>query len=291
MKNFLPFGRHSKVTLQRLFDPYRPVRKATRLSDLTTGGYIRAHLQDAFVFIDPRDLPASVGNIPYPFRIRFGIAGRPYFTEHFYDAKVFEDGCYPTSPVWKWRYPYRIHVGERIMARLYTAYNVTEPPGERWPVGGVMLSGVRVKDGVPAMLYGVREAARDDIAIPGVAPPSTYEQGMRDIQLRCHEDSDIDLYSVTTNLFESSPDAFWPRKVHLRDGYDRDFWPDDETSAYIQTATTPITLGDDFVLGPDETLTFEIQPTHLAENDGKGNAVEIDAHVLIRGQMEVDDGR
>lgn len=289
MRNYLPFGRRSIATLRRDDNSsrYKPIRSATKLSDLTTGGFIRAYLQDAIVFYDITSLPDDLSSFPQPIRMRFGISGKPYYTESFYDVKVYENGICPTQPVWKWSHPYRIYPGQNLTGRMHTE-DIIDNNGERWPVAGLMFSGIRVEDGRPAMLYGVDTAAIE--TDPNIA--NATDQLLADTQFDCPFDSAIDLYSVTVHAFEAGVSQYWPRPIQIWDHNDRAFWQDFDVGGYLQPPSTTIPLGDDFILEAGETISFELQPTGLDHLDAGGKEIpDLDVHILIRGQMEVEDGR
>lgn len=277
MKNFLPFVRHAKIELpvRTAGSLYRPIRTYTRLSDLGTGGFIRAHLQDAILAGDPlTEYVLESGRV----KMRFGIHGRPYYTEGFYEARVYEDGSWPTYAVWNWQKPYRIYPGDFLRARIGTGGG-RGVRGEVWPVGGVILNGVRVKDGRPGLIYAIDEVDT------GTGRQIT-DQILDDVQLDCPVDSPIDLYSIALNLIEA--DAFglaYPRMFELFDHNNRAICMKQDVRGWIQLRGTPILLGDDFILTPGETITFEFQPL---EHDPQ---VPVVLDLFVRGVLEVEDGK
>lgn len=289
MRNFLPFGRSANLVIPagELTAEYsRPRRIATKISDLGTGGYVRAHLQDVMISI----ASAASDEFITPLQMRMGIYGQSYLTEDFYDYKVYEDGVFPSHPVWNWGKPYRLHPGEYLRVQM----GPTGPEGlgddppahhEWWPMAGVQFNGVKVETGEPSMLYDIKELAKVELAELATTF-SPLELG--DVQLDCPKDSAIDLYSMTLNMMElNAADAMVPRLVFVKDHNDRSFWMRREARGWIQLTSTPILLGEEWTLTPNETITFEFQPYA----QGTGNQSPLEINVLLRGAMEVEDGR
>lgn len=278
MRNFLPFVRHAKVTFPAYVagSLYKPIRLATNVGDLGTGGFIRAYLQDAIICTDPATdySGISVDRL----KMRFGIHGAAYFTEGFYEVRAYEDGTWPTYAVWNWKKPYRIYPKEFLRARIGTTGG-RGTRGEIWPLGAAILHGVRVEDQRPAMLYSVSVQERETGRV-------IIDQILDDLQLDCPIDSAVDLYSISLNMLEA--DSFgiaYPRRFDLYDHNDRAICTKQDIRGWIQLRSTPINLGDDFVLQPGETITFEFQPREFEAAD------PVVVEVILRGVLEVEDGR
>ena len=88
--NFLPFARRQNITIPAASGGTLG-RVATRFTDLSTGGCVRAHIQDAIIFqgtdwvVGNQYSGSYIGATNSFVRMRYGVYGKQYFTENFYD--------------------------------------------------------------------------------------------------------------------------------------------------------------------------------------------------------------
>jgi len=263
-KNYLPFMRQAKVTF-RVADILASgqCRAYTKIADLTTGGSLRAHINDMII------TPVTTSQVTLDLKMRIGIQGRSYMTENFYDCKVYEDGNYPTWATWKFRKPYRVYPGERFTIEMGGPGG-----GSAWGVAGIMFNGVKTLTGEPQMIWGITSET-------GLDGKADYHLGINDVLLRCPNDSPVDLYSATLN--ENDP-TVTGRVLHIVDGQDRPFCPHRQAEGLIDIKSTPIDLGENWVLDPGETLTVDFET-------GTAPATTHEYYVTIRGCLEVNDDR
>jgi len=282
-RNFLPFARQQKITLPAATDAAGPSVVSTRLSDLTTAGCIKAHVNDAMICLTDNAGFFEGGDDGPRIRMRYGVDGRGYETEEPYDWRCFEDGHVPIGVgCWRWSgvnrdKPYRIFPGEYLRTLIeYT--RGAQSAVTRYPAvlfNGAVATGNRA--GEPQFLY---EAKRE--VIPAGAGVERVE--IFDSFLKCPQDGAVDLHSVTFPYWE----FLSTRKYYIEDAQDRPFWPVREWERIVDPIATTILLndrpggGDEYSLDPDQTLTFNFE---------NWDGTDYEARVTIRGVLEVFDER
>jgi len=264
--NFLPFARREVLTVPGTAAGLTN-RASTSLTDFSTAGCIRAHLDDVIIFEGTDEEEGGQytddgGTI----RFRMGVFGGPYLTEDLYDYRCYQDGVVPLCSVWYWKRPYRIYPGERI-----TVYQGPPVRGAR-DVYSAVFSGVKISEDEPIMLYAVREFEE------GAAPATPIV--MDDRQLVCPGDSPVDLYSVASHQWDYRQTG--SRILQIIDAQDRPFWQGENWANIIDPPVAPCRLQPSWVLRPDQTLNLEFE--NLEETDKPMT-------VILRGCLEVEDPR
>ena len=268
MKNYIPFIRQATVTIGTAdIGDSGLARVQTKINDLATGGSERAHINDVIIH------PADVNQDTLLLKMRPGIYGKQYLTEDFYDVKVFEDGNYATAAVWKFLKPYRVYPGERFTVYLGGESDTTG--NKAWIVAGVMFNGVKVNTGEPVMLWDVFAEDAANIV------KGYYRRGLNALTLQCTEDSPVDLYSLSLNENEITDQG---RRLSVDTGIGRPFCPKDDALGWVDIKSTPIVIGENWVLGIGETLVFDFETAAAFQEDHI-------YYVTVRGCMEVTDER
>lgn len=286
--NYLPFVRREPVVI--------PFRQAGRvqtggfvvsdLARMATGGTRRAIVQDVSI-IQETDVAYSAA--PGLIRIRIGVDGRTYMTESLYDYRVYCDQQVPFWSTWDWscgkRTPYRLYPGQKMMVLMARSHNHPHRcNGNSIPLAA-MFNGMKVahgspvgtKEGEPILLYGMKLPTCQEAAV------ANELMLIESVRFQCPKEHPVDLYSVTLSEYYGSI-VDWP--VYILDGNERPFWDNRMYSGIIDIVSSPISLGyGGVMLDPDETIRVDL------ENGDPTSTEDIDATVMYRGVLEVDDGR
>jgi len=263
--NFLPFARRQDITVPGATTS--PGRVSTRLTDLSAGGGLQAHINDVIIF---QGTDTSAGNQftgdGGDIRMRMAISGKNYLTENLYDYRVFQNGIRPQCTVWKWKRPYRLYPGEQLYVLEGDA-----PVSENEDYS-ILFSGVRVVDREPIMLHATEmlsEAPGNPVILSGPT-------------LHCPHDTPIDLYSVSSHVWrvESGAGGFFSRSIQVFGPDDRPWWQGRTWQHVLDPPVAPIILDVD--LDPTQTITFEFE-NHQTASDT--------LVVIVRGTIEVNDPR
>ena len=281
-RNYLPFARQQKVIVPAATG-FGPGRISTGMTELATAGCVKAHLNDAMVWLTENNGFLSGGVFGPDIRMRFGVDGRNYETEEPYDWRVFEDGHIPLGVAcWRWSgvnrdKPYRVFPGEGLQVQIEYARNA-QSAITRYPAvmfNGVIAEGPRAEE--PCLLY---ESDRQVVA----AGAGTDRVSLSEGNLNCPKDNAVDLHSVTFPYWE----FLTTQKYYIEDINGRPFWPVREWERIVDPTATTILLndrpggGDEYSLDPDQTLTFELE---------NWTDTDYEARVTIRGVLEVIDER
>lgn len=277
--NFLPFARRAIIQVPVAVNG-RPGEMFTRVSDLGTGGAIRAHLQDVIVeqpigVLLPQYDPLTQGG---DLRMRIGIHGKGigFLTEELYDYRCYCDGQTPIASVWNWKKPYRIGPGKKLHVMISaplvagaTTFNGTAS----------VLFNCKTADGKPYLLYQAFDFVynvANFIASQGIS--------LGDCVLNCPSDTELDIFGVSLSGWNNvvSP------AVYIMDGDERPFWTGKTWSRIIDPLATPILLGPEWTMTPGEVLTLDFENWNTAAEVG---ANFLPVTVTLRGVLEVDDGR
>lgn len=272
--NFLPFARRHDISIPAMSSGLLG-RARTNFTNLSTGGCVKAHIQDAIIFqgtdwVEGDEYEQFDGGL---IRMRYGIYGRQYLTENLYDYRIYQDKHRPHVSVWNWKLPYRLFPGRSMKVRVWPRYyNPTtaqwsNPTYLNYDVRSIMFSGKRVKDDQPILLYGSKMTEG--------APSDTNGWMLSGVRLTCPHDSPVDLYSVTNPEWGA-----WPldsHAIHILDGNDRPFWDNEHWAHIIDPPISPMNLN--LELTPDETITFEFENVY--------SPTAIPMVVIIRGCLEV----
>ena len=286
MKNYLPFIRRESLTLEPnigskvLIGPLA----ATSLTRLATGGGYRAVIQDLVIFEGDEDTNPSIPNTGHGgmIKVRIGIDGRGFFTEHLYDYRVYQDKTRSLWSVWDWsmggRYPYRLYPGQHMLVELGA------PADSDMDTRAVMFNGLQYDSqdkAEPIMLYGMEYSASSG------SETDLWSVSTR--RLQCPSTGPVDLYSITTSSFEfkgSGTNLPGTQPVVVRDGFERLFWERRPTWGFmIDPPSSPISLGaEGWVLDPDESVVVQAR-------NGNPSASTQTLTICVRGVLEVEDGR
>ena len=262
-KNYLPFARRQVVTLDNSAN-----RFSTRITDLSIGGGVRAHLGDLCVAAT-----YASGTTP---NMRIGILGKGYLTEGFYTAQLHNTGTTNEYGVWEFTKPYRLYPGERLKAKFEWRSNDPFNSSAKQPIyrPAVTFFGKRVKDGHPINLY--------DSYVDAV-PTVGQSYLLFGDNLQCPADTPVDLYKMI------GPTCAYPHMPWQYDAANPSFqiwgpddraWWDDPT--WTQITVPPVTLINlnkpEWVLDPKDTVTIEFDwPSTLTRY----------VVVTLRGSMEI----
>ena len=176
------------------------------------------------------------------------------------------------------RYPYRLYPGQQMLV-LLAASPATSLQVDNVSVRAVFFSGRHVRRNEPYHLYHYKDVRRYD------AGSGDDLISMASPRMRCPIDSPIDLYSVTLpDWMRASNDT---QIIYIEDGNNRAFWPDRHWGHILDPPCSPISFGmkNGWAIDPDETLVIELQ------NGNNAVSADQDVTVIIRGVLEVEDGR
>lgn len=286
--NYLPFVRREQVVV--------PARQAARVlsggfavSDLArfaTGGTKRAIVQDISIIQDT-DVGYSVD--PGLLRARIGVDGRTYMTEDLYDYRVYCDQQLPLWSTWDWscgkHTPYRLYPGQKMTVLMSRSVNHPHRCTNNSVPLAAMFNGMKVahgspvgtKDGEPILLYGMKVPTCQEASVAGEL------MLIESARFQCPKENPVDLYSITLSEWAGTT-VNWP--VYILDGNERPFWDNRTFSGIIDIVSSPISLGYGGVqLDPDETFRVDL------ENGDPTATEDVDATIMYRGVLEVDDGR
>lgn len=283
MINYLPFARRETVSVPaKISDRVTAGGSATtNLAEFGTGGARRTIIQDIIIFEGDDDTAGTtnfVGNGGL-IVVRIGIDGKQFLTEGLYDYRVMADKMRPNMACWDWsmggRYPYRLYPGQEMLVLLAPS-PATSVQVADVDVRAVFFSGRHVKNNEPYHLYHYKDVERrtfDDLI------------SMSSPRMCCPYDSPIDLYSVALpDWMVGQGDT---QIVYIEDGNNRPFWTNRHWGHIIDPPCSPIGLGmkNGWAIKPDETLIVELQ------NGNNAVSTAQDVTVIVRGVLEVEDGR
>jgi len=275
-KNYLPFVQRLFVNLPTFLST-----QSTTIGILTVGMGERLFLGDLNIHVLV-DSDAFVDNYVH---CRIGYLGKGFLLEKRIPCGFYVNKGRPGCSVWKFPKPYRLKPTEQLYAQI-SPFGAVE---DHHP--GIMFNGKRLKDNLPISLYDSTEAV---LAANATAP-------LANETLRAPDDSEIELYSVST------PEFYYPvlgapaaNEADVRVwGPDRREWLKWEAqppglaiplgmSAYSRWLAPPsslIELGEDrgWVVNSDESLIVELEAIY--------NAVDtLVGMITLRGSLEVTNG-
>ena len=290
MINYLPFARRETVTVPTAAADKTIVggSVSTNLTEFGTGGVRRAILQDIIIF-EGDDDTASTTNFAADGGLvlaRIGIDGKQFLTEDLYDYRVMADLPRPNMACWDWScgglYPYRLYPGQK-MSVLLGASPQTSVQVDSVRARAVLFSGRHVKNNEPHHLYNYVDVRRYD------ADSGDDLIAMDSPRMKCPIDSPIDLYSVTLpDWMVAQADT---QVAYIEDGNSRPFWTNRHWGHIIDPPCSPISLGmkTGWAIDPDEMLVVELQNGNTALEAAETESADVT--VILRGVLEVDDGR
>lgn len=283
MINYLPFARRETVAV-----PAKLANRVltggqvtTNLPRMGTAGARRAIIEDIIIF-EGTDTTASTTNFATDggmIKARIGIDGKQFLTEDVYDYRVMADMARPCVTCWDWsrggRYPYRLYADQEMLVAVGPSPNNTVQLTDV-TVRACFFSGVHVKNNQPYHLYEYADVARDG---------TQYDlYGFNGQRMRAPKDSAVDLFSLTLpEWLKAMNDT---QVVYVEDGNGRPFWDSREWGHILDPPTSPISLGvAGWAIEPDETLVVELR------NDNDSVTADQNVTVIVRGVLEVEDGR
>lgn len=250
---------------------------------------------------------------------RIGWEGRGYLTEELLPLALQHNTSKPFTPCWKFERPYRLDPGERLRVRIIHR-NLPSGDGGYPQTPAFMFHGVRVKDGLPIMLYDSKDTyvdpPSDSYGVVVNLTKSTYNCPM-DSSVLIHAASTYSTWSPDRTFNDVATDYAPLIQVYSPSGrpwstaevstnnltlgvappaannYTTSDWA--EGRGWIQPSMGLIELGEKrgWVLNKDQALAIELEnPNNSVSNSafygtgGAGDGYDLMVAVTLRGCLE-----